>query len=145
MLGQLFAMGVDIATLPARLTWRSARAVSMTPAQLQQFSRELRAASDEAAREVRALLDEVDAEMSARAGHLSPEQKMQAASLALNAAEQHLSMAAVNLLRAFWLGSRAAREDAAAGYRAGRTRAGDTIIEHDPDVAVPRRADRDTP
>ena len=36
-------------------------------------------------------------------GTLSNEQKQQAALLALQAAEQHLSMAAVNLLRAVWL------------------------------------------
>ena len=35
--------------------------------------------------------------------HLSNEQKQQAALLALEAAEQHLSMAAVNILRAVWL------------------------------------------
>lgn len=110
MLGNLIAMGMDLATLPARVTWRGARALSMTPLQFQRFSQELREASDEAAREIREVLSGVDAEMSARAAHLSPEQKVQAAALALDAAEQHLSMAAVNLLRALWLGSHAARE-----------------------------------
>jgi len=105
-------MAVDLATMPARLTWRGARAVSMSPARFQQFSRELRDASDEAAREIRAVLSSVDDEMSARAGHLTPQQKVDAAALALAAAEQHLSMAAINLLRALWLGTHAARESA---------------------------------
>ena len=41
--------------------------------------------------------------MRQKAAHLSPVQKQQAAELALGAAEQHLSMAAVNMLRALWL------------------------------------------
>ncbi len=48
-------------------------------------------------------LASVDAEMTARAAHLNPQQKQQAAELALDAAEKHLSMAAVNMLRALWL------------------------------------------
>ena len=49
------------------------------------------------------MINSVDAEMSQKTAHLSPAQKQQAANLALGAAEQHLSMAAVNLLRALWL------------------------------------------
>ncbi len=109
MLGEIIEMGVNLATLPARLTWRSARAVSMTPARFRRFTDELRAASDEAARELLAVLAGVDAEMSAKAAHLTPQQKLQAASLALDAAEQHLSMAAVNVLRALWLSLDASR------------------------------------
>lgn len=110
MLGRLISTGVGLATLPARMTWRGVRAVRMTPAQFQRFQRGLREASDEAAREIRAVLDNVDQEMSAKAGHLNAEQKVYAASLALYAAEQHLSMAAVNLLRALWLSSHASHE-----------------------------------
>ena len=110
MIGKMIAMGFDLATMPARLTWRSARAVSMSPAQFQRFTSELRQASDEAARELQAVIAGVDAEMSQKAGHLSGEQKAQAAGLALQAAEQHLSMAAVNLLRALWLSSHASHE-----------------------------------
>lgn len=110
MITKMLSMGVDIATLPARLTWRSARAMTMNASEFQQFSAELRLASEEAAREIRAVLAGVDADMHARAGHLSAEQKAQAAGLALQAAEQHLSMAAVNLLRALWLSSHAGRE-----------------------------------
>ncbi len=62
------------------------------------------------AREIQSVIAGVDAEMSMKAGHLSGEQKAQAASLALQAAEQHLSMAAVNLLRAVWLSSNASKE-----------------------------------
>ncbi|WP_205743068.1 hypothetical protein [Halioglobus maricola] len=110
MIGKMMSMGFDLATMPARLTWRSARAMTMNAAEFQQFSEELRLASEDAAREIRAVIAGVDAEMSAKAGHLSAEQKAQAAGLALEAAEQHLSMAAVNLLRALWLSSHAGRE-----------------------------------
>ena len=110
MIGKMMSMGFELATMPARLTWRSARAVTMSPAEFQQFSQELRNASEEVAREIQAVIAGVDAEMSMKAGHLSSEQKAQAASLALQAAEQHLSMAAVNLLRALWLSAHAGRE-----------------------------------
>jgi hypothetical protein len=110
MIGKMMSMGFELATMPARLTWRSARAMSMSAAEFQQFSDELRDASEEVAREIQSVISGVDAEMYARAGHLSGEQKAQAASLALQAAEQHLSMAAVNLLRALWLSSAAGRE-----------------------------------
>lgn len=110
MIGKMIALGLDLATMPARLTWRGARAVTMTPAEFQRFTQQLRQASDEAAREIQAVLNGVDAEMSHKAGHLSGQEKAQAAQLALHAAEQHLSMAAVNLLRALWLSSHAGRE-----------------------------------
>ena len=122
MIGRMLSMGFDLATMPARLTWRSARAVTMTPAQFQQFSDELRQASEEVAREIQAVIAGVDAEMTAKAAHLSPEQKAQAASLALQAAEQHLSMAAVNMLRALWLSAHAGRE---------LSQADGVIIEHE--------------
>ena len=110
MIGKILSMGLGLATMPARLTLRSARAITMSPAEFQRFSHDLRQASEEAAREIQAVLAGVDAEMTMKASHLSGEQKAQAASLALQAAEQHLSMAAVNLLRALWLSSRADSE-----------------------------------
>lgn len=110
MIGKMMSMGFELATMPARLTWRSARAMTMTPAQFQQFSDELRQASEDVTREIQTVIAGVDAEMTAKAAHLSPEQKAQAAGLALQAAEQHLSMAAVNLLRALWLSAHAGRE-----------------------------------
>jgi hypothetical protein len=103
MLGKMVSLGFDLATLPARMTLRGAKAVVAMPGDIDHFLREIRQASDEAAREVQLLLDSVDAEMSQKAAHLSPLQKQQAAELALGAAEQHLSMAAVNVLRALWL------------------------------------------
>lgn len=104
------SMGFDLATMPARLTWRSARAMTMNAAEFQQFTEELRQASEEAAREIRAVIAGVDMEMTQKASHLSPDQKAQAAALALDAAEKHLSMAAVNMLRALWLSAHAQRE-----------------------------------
>ena len=59
--------------------------------------------SMKAMQEIQLLLMSVDDEMGRKTAHLSNEQKQQAALLALQAAEQHLSMAAVNLLRAVWL------------------------------------------
>ena len=73
------------------------------PGDIEQVMAEMRQVSDEVAREVQALLYSVDQEMSQQAAHLDPQQKQQAAELALDAAEKHLSMAAVNLLRALWL------------------------------------------
>ena len=104
------SMGFDLATMPARLTWRSARAMTMNAAEFQQFTKELRQASEEAAREIRAVIAGVDMEMTQKASHLSPDEKAQAAALALDAAEKHLSMAAVNMLRALWLSAHAQRE-----------------------------------
>jgi hypothetical protein len=103
MMGKLVSLGFDMATLPARMTIRGAKAVVTAPGDINHFLGELRQASDEVAREVQLLLESVDAEMSRKAAHLSPVQKQQAAELALGAAEQHLSMAAVNILRALWL------------------------------------------
>lgn len=110
MIGKMMSLGLDLATLPARLTLRSARAMTMSAAEFQQFSRELRAASEDAARELQAVIAGVDQDMRLRAGHLSAEQKAEAAALALDAAEKHMSMAAVNLLRALWLSAHAGRE-----------------------------------
>lgn len=110
MLVKMMSMGFDLATMPARLTWRSARAMTMSAAEFQQFTDELRQASEEAASEIRSVIAGVDAEMTHKASHLSPEQKAQAAALALDAAEKHLSMAAVNMLRALWLSAHASRE-----------------------------------
>ena len=124
MIGKMVSLGFDLATLPARLTFRGARAMVMTPAQFNQFMAELREASDEVAREIQALLASVDAEMGQKTAHLTREQKQQAAELALDAAEQHLSMAAVNMLRALWLSvnSRQVLEQPD----------GTVIIEHEP-------------
>ena len=110
MLAKMFSMGFNLATLPARITWRSARALTMNNAQYARFREELQLASSEAAQEIRAVLAGVDAEMRHKAAHLSPEQKQQAAALALDAAEQHLSRAAIDLLRALWLSAHAGRE-----------------------------------
>lgn len=103
MLGKMVSLGFDLATLPARMTFRGAKAVVAMPGDIEHFRQELREASNEVAREIQQLLDSVDAEMRHKAAHLDPVQKQQAAELALGAAEQHLSMAAVNMLRALWL------------------------------------------
>jgi hypothetical protein len=99
----MVSLGFDLATLPARMTVKGARALVTVPGDVDYFMREVRLASDEMAREIQQLLDSVDAEMRDKAAHLSPAQKQQAADLALGAAEQHLSMAAINILRALWL------------------------------------------
>ena len=103
MLGKMVSLGFDVATLPARLTFRGAKALVAMPGDIDHLRRELRQTSDEVAREIQQLLDSVDAEMSQKAAHLNSEQKHEAAGLALIAAEQHLSMAARNILRALWL------------------------------------------
>jgi hypothetical protein len=125
MLGKMASMGFDLATLPARMTLRGVRAAVTAPGDIGYFMRELRLASDEVAREVQQVLASVDAEMSQKAAHLNPVQKQQAAELALGAAEQHLSMAAVNILRALWLSLDASRSLEEQG-REG------IIIEHEP-------------
>jgi hypothetical protein len=104
MIGKMLSAGFNLATMPARVALRSARALAMTPAELSEFMAELRMASDDAVREIQLMMDNVDEEMSRKAAHLSNEEKQLAAMLALEAAEKHLSMAAVNLLRAVWLG-----------------------------------------
>ena len=103
MIGKMVSLGFDLATLPARMTYRVARAMLAVPGDLEVVMAEVREASDEVAREIQALLYSVDAEMTEKAAHLTPLQKQQAAELALDAAEKHLSMAAVNMLRALWL------------------------------------------
>lgn len=123
MIGKMVSLGFDLATLPARMTFKGARAVVTAPGDINHFMGELRQASDQVYREIQQLVDSVDAEMSQKAAHLSPEQKQQAAELALGAAEQHLSMAAVNMLRALWLAV-----DSSRALEQGR---GPVIIEHE--------------
>ena len=123
MIGKMISLGFDLATMPARMTYRGTRAMLAMPGDFEQVIAEVRAVSDEVAREVQILLESVDAEMSQKTAHLNPQQKQQAAELALDAAEQHLSMAAVNMLRALWLtvdSSRRLEQDA-----------DEVIIEHD--------------
>jgi uncharacterized protein (DUF2225 family) len=103
MIGKMVSVGFGLATLPARMTYRGTRALLAMPGDFEQVMREIREASDDVAREIQALMADVDMEMSRKAEHLSGEQKQQAAELALDAAEKHLSMAAVNMLRALWL------------------------------------------
>ncbi len=103
MIGKLVSTGFRLATLPARLTLRSVRALAMTPAEVSRLLAGMGDASDQAVQEIRQLLASVDAEMGRKAAHLSNADKRLAAELALYAAEQHLSMAAINILRAVWL------------------------------------------
>ena len=103
MIGKMVSLGFDLATLPARMTYRGTRAMLAMPGDFEQVMGEIRRASDDVAKEIQALMADVDMEMSRKAEHLSGEQKQQAAELALDAAEKHLSMAAVNMLRALWL------------------------------------------
>jgi len=110
MIGKMVSLGFDLATLPARMTYRGTRAMLSMPGDIEQVLAEVRGASDEVAREIQALLNSVDAEMSQKAAHLNPQQKQQAAELALGAAEQHLSMAAINMLRALWLAVDSSRQ-----------------------------------
>nr|WP_298109726.1 hypothetical protein [uncultured Pseudomonas sp.] len=103
MIGKLLSTGFNLATLPARLTFRSVRALAMTPAEASRLLADMRQASDQAVRELQELLTSVDADMTQKTAHLSAADKRLAAELALHAAEQHLSMAAINILRAVWL------------------------------------------
>ena len=103
MIGKILSTGVSLATLPARLTFRSVRALAMTPAEAGRLLAEMRDASDQAVEAIHALLASVDDEMGRKTAHLSNADKRLAAELALQAAEQHLSMAAINILRAVWL------------------------------------------
>ena len=103
MIGKLLSTGFSLATLPARLTFRSVRALAMTPAEANRLLADMRETSDQAVRDIQGLLANVDAEMTHKAAHLSAADKRLAAELALRAAEQHLSMAAINILRAVWL------------------------------------------
>ncbi|MEM9422886.1 MAG: hypothetical protein AAF986_10370 [Pseudomonadota bacterium] len=105
------------------MTYRSVKAVATVPGDLNHLRQELAQFSGEVAREIQHVLESVDAEMRAKSAHLNPSEKQQAAELAISAAEQHLSMAAVNVLRALWLSADANRsleEDRKAG-----------IIEHE--------------
>ncbi|MEM6581552.1 MAG: hypothetical protein AAF699_09780 [Pseudomonadota bacterium] len=123
MLGKMVSLGFGLATLPARMTYRSVKAVATVPGDLNHLRQELAQFSGEVAREIQHVLESVDAEMRAKSAHLNPSEKQQAAELAISAAEQHLSMAAVNVLRALWLSADANRsleEDRKAG-----------IIEHE--------------
>ena len=103
MLGKMLSTGFNLATMPARLAYRSVRAVAMTPTEFTELMSELRGASDDVMQELQQIMASVDDEMGRKTAHLSNEQKQQAALLALDAAEKHLSMAAVNILRALWL------------------------------------------
>ena len=103
MIGKMLSFGFDMATLPARLTFRSTRAMLSVPADFAGFMEQLRQASDEVAKEIQVIMDDVDRDMRRDTAHLSPRQKQQAAEMALDAAEKHLSMAAVNVFRALWL------------------------------------------
>ena len=110
MIKQAISTGFKLATLPARMALKGSREMWLLPANWEVFAREMQLASSEVTRELRQLVESVDQEMSARAAHLSPEQKQQATTLALQAAEQHLSMAARDLLRALWLASSAEQQ-----------------------------------
>ena len=123
MIGKMVSLGFDLATLPARMTYKGTRAMLTMPGDFEQVLVEMRQASDEVAREIQVLLASVDAEMSQKAAHLTGEQKQQAAELALDAAEKHLSMAAVNVLRALWL--------AVDSRRSLEHEQGSVIIEHE--------------
>ena len=123
MIGKMVSLGFDLATLPARMTYRGTRAMLTMPGDIEQVMAEVREASDEVAREIQGLLYAVDQEMSQKTAHLNAQQKQQAAELALDAAEKHLSMAAVNMLRALWLAV-----DSSRGLE--RDESG-VIIEHD--------------
>jgi len=123
MIGKMVSLGFDLATLPARMTYRGARAMLAMPGDFEQVMDEIRQASDEVAREIQALMADVDLEMSQKTAHLNSEQKQQAAELALDAAEKHLSMAAVNMLRALWLAV-----DSSRGLEHDK---GPVIIEHE--------------
>ena len=123
MLEKMVSIGFDLATLPARMTLRGVRAAVAMPGDIDHFLREIRQVSDEVALEIQRLIESVDREMSQKAAPLSPAQKQQAPDLALGAAEQHLSMAAVNLLRALWL--------ATESNRSLRNRRDPVIIEHE--------------
>ena len=52
MIGKMLSFGFDMATLPARLTFRGTRVMMGMPADFSEFMEELRQASDEVAREI---------------------------------------------------------------------------------------------
>lgn len=103
MIGKLISTGIDLATLPARVALNTTQKALQLPADLGQMIAEVQEAAEQAVQEVQVMAEGVEAEMTQKAAHLSPEQKHRAAELALSAAEQHLNMAATNMLRALWL------------------------------------------
>jgi hypothetical protein len=131
MIGKMVSLGFDLATLPARMTFKGTRAMLAMPGDFEQVLAEMREASDEVAREIQTLFASVDAEMSQKTAHLDNQQKQQAAELALDAAEKHLSMAAVNMLRALWL--------AVDSNRSLEQDKGGVIIDQEPQSASSRR------
>jgi hypothetical protein len=131
MIGKMVSLGFDLATLPARMTFKGTKAMLAMPGDFEQVLAEMREASDEVAREIQTLFASVDAEMSQKTAHLDNQQKQQAAELALDAAEKHLSMAAVNMLRALWL--------AVDSNRSLEQDRGGVIIDQEPQSASSRR------
>lgn len=121
MIGKMVSMGFNLATLPARMTYRGTRAMLVMPGDYQQAMTEIRQASDEMTLQFQALLHSVDTEMSTKSAHLNPQQKQQAAELALDAAQKHLSMAAVDILRALWLAGDSKRQSGGTDSRASAT------------------------
>lgn len=103
MTRKMVSFGFNIYTLPVRAAYRGTAHLFNLPPTLEDLIAELRAGSEQVSREVEAMLSEVDREMTEKASHLSPQQRQAAAQIALDAAGQHLSMAAINMLRAFWL------------------------------------------
>ena len=127
MLRKVISTGFNLYTLPARMIYRRAAVRFDLPRDPDALMRELRVNSAQVAREVRAVLDGVDAEMRAKTADLSPAERRQAADIALYAAERHLSMAAVNVLRAVWLASNAVPD------ARPRRRGGGSVIDRDPE------------
>lgn len=107
MLGKMMSFGFNVATLPMRVALRgtvnSAKTMLSLPGQYKQFVEDVRLTSDEIARELEVVMAQIESEMAEQAAHLSPEQERQAANMAFASAEQHLSQAAVDMLRAFSL------------------------------------------
>jgi len=68
MIGKLISTGFSLATLPARLTFRSVRALAMTPAEASRLLADMRQASDQAVQELQGLLANVDADMTHKNG-----------------------------------------------------------------------------
>ena len=70
MIGKMVSLGFDLATMPARMTYRGTRAMLAMPGDIEQVIAEVREVSDEIAREVQALLYSVDQEMTEQTAHL---------------------------------------------------------------------------
>ncbi len=128
MLRKVVSAGFNLYTLPARMIYRRAAIRFDLPRDMDALMRELRVSSEQVAREVRAVLDGVDAEMRAKTADLSPAERRQAADIAIYAAERHLSMAAVNVLRAVWLASHPVAD---ADAPPGRRTRGGIVIDQD--------------